>query len=44
MNGKVILKDLETLAEFLKAFTGSTAVFEAYQCQGEYVVVFKGGC
>ena len=32
MNGKLYFNDLKELAEFLKHFTGSTAIFEVKQC------------
>jgi hypothetical protein len=33
MNGRIKFFDLNQLAEFLKAFTGSTATFEVWQDQ-----------
>ena len=43
MNGEIIFKELEDLATFLKAFTGSTATFEVKQdCRG-WVLEFNGG-
>jgi hypothetical protein len=44
MNGTIFFMDLEQLAKFLKAFTGSTATFEVKQeTSGRWVLTFLGG-
>jgi len=44
MNGKIYFNTTEELADFLKAFTGSTAVFESRrETNGKWVVEFLGG-
>lgn len=45
MNGKIKFFDLTQLAEFLKAFAGSTATFEVWQEQntGRWILEFQGG-
>jgi hypothetical protein len=44
MNGKIFFMDLEQLAKFLKAFTGSTATFEVkQQSNGQWVLTFLEG-
>lgn len=48
MNGKIFFEDEEALARFLKAFTGSTALFEVNfhggnTTNGGYVLEFTGG-
>jgi hypothetical protein len=46
MEGKIYFDDIETLAVFLKEFTGSTATFEAWfdSYKGKWVLQFTGGC
>ncbi len=45
MNGKIAFNSVEDMAAFLKAFTGSTAVFEAYQDNNSnWIIKFNGGC
>ena len=49
MNGTITFNSIEEMAQFLKEFVGSTAVFEAYRCDRGFdnscvwVVEFKGG-
>lgn len=44
MNGKIYFYDLKQLAEFLREFTGSTAIFEVKQeGTGRWVLEFTGG-
>lgn len=43
MYGKLYFEDAEELAKFLKAFTGSTAIFEVRPDGYNYVLEFKGG-
>jgi hypothetical protein len=44
MYGKIIFKDEEALARFLKEFVGSTAIFSVKSYDGkEYELEFKGG-
>lgn len=43
MNGKIFFPDAESLALFLKAFTGSTATFVVKHYGGEYELEFLGG-
>jgi hypothetical protein len=44
MNGTIHFMDLKQLADFLKAFTGSTATFETKQdASGRWVLTFLGG-
>lgn len=45
MNGRIKFWNLEQVAEFLKAFTGSTATFEVWQDQQtkRWVLEFSGG-
>jgi hypothetical protein len=45
MNGKIIFWDLRDLADFLKAFTGSTAIFEVTQDQNtkRWILQFNEG-
>jgi hypothetical protein len=45
MNGRITFWELKDLAEFLKAFTGSTATFEVNQDQNtkRWVLEFKEG-
>ena len=45
MNGTITFYNLEQLAEFLKEFTGSTAMFEVSQDSSmRWVLQFTGGC
>ena len=45
MNGRIKFFDLKQLADFLKEFTDSTAVFEVWQEQntGRWILEFSGG-
>jgi hypothetical protein len=43
MNGKIEFTSLEQLAEFLKAFTGSTAIFRVCETGSGWVLEFTGG-
>lgn len=45
MNGRIKFFDLAQLADFLKAFTGSTATFEVWQEQntGRWILEFSDG-
>lgn len=43
MNGTIIFKDAEQLGIFLKAFTGSSAIFTVEENQGRYILTFEGG-
>jgi hypothetical protein len=44
MNGKIYFPDLKSLAEFLKEFGGSTAIFKVESGQfGQWVLSFNGG-
>ena len=45
MSGIIKFNDLNELAEFLKAFTGSTATFEVHQdmTTKRYILEFTGG-
>jgi hypothetical protein len=45
MNGVIKFNDLNQLADFLKAFTGSTAIFEVRQCETtkRWILEFTGG-
>jgi hypothetical protein len=44
MNGKIFFDNAKVLAEFLKGFTGSTAVFEVHPWGTTgYVLEFMGG-
>lgn len=45
MNGKIKFFDLRQLADFLKEFAGSTAIFEVRQEQntGYWILEFTGG-
>ena len=43
MDGKIYFNKIEDLAEFLKAFTGSTAKFIVEERNGQYVLTFLGG-
>lgn len=44
MNGKIYFYDLKQLSEFLKEFTGSTAIFEVHENSScRWVLEFKGG-
>jgi hypothetical protein len=42
MNGIIWFKSIEELAEFLKAFTGSTACFEVEALDGVWRLKFTG--
>ena len=43
MNGKIYFADAAALAEFLKEFTGSTAVFKVVPDDSGYMLEFTGG-
>ena len=43
MNGTIYFDNIESLAEFLKEFTGSTATFTVRQIGLQYVLEFNGG-
>lgn len=43
MHGKIYFHNLESLAEFLKEFTGSNATFEVVKESGQWVLSFNGG-
>jgi hypothetical protein len=43
MNGKIYFDDAHQLSFFLKAFTGSTAIFEVHFQNNQYVLEFTGG-
>jgi hypothetical protein len=44
MFGKIYFMDLKELADFLKVFTGCTAIFEVKQdSNGRWVLEFLGG-
>jgi hypothetical protein len=43
MNGKIFFDNAEALADFLKAFTPSTAVFVVKQYGDQYELEFTGG-
>jgi hypothetical protein len=45
MHGKIYFETVTELAEFLKEFTGSTAIFKAGKClDGTWELEFTGGC
>jgi hypothetical protein len=44
MNGTITFESAEELAEFLKHFTGSTAIFDVLpDTHGGYKLTFRGG-
>jgi hypothetical protein len=43
MNGSIVFKDAAALAEFLKAFTGSSAGFRVVEESRGFVLTFDGG-
>ena len=44
MNGTIIFQDAESLAHFLRAMVGCTALFEVVQIDGErFKLTFTGG-
>ena len=45
MHGTILFPDLDTLAEFLRSFTGGTATFEVVQIRPDlWRLTFTGGC
>lgn len=43
MQGKIIFNDVASLADFLRNFQGTTAVFEVCQDGRKFVLTFTGG-
>jgi hypothetical protein len=43
MYGKITFKTAKELAEFLKEFTGSTAVFNVTKQGNDWIMEFNGG-
>lgn len=43
MNGKITFESAESLATFLIAMVGSTAIFEVEESNGWFVLTFTGG-
>ena len=43
MNGTIEFNDVKSLAEFLKYFTGSTAVFKVVESHNCWLLTFTGG-
>jgi len=43
MSGQIYFDTVEQLAEFLKAFTGSTAIFKVKYLDNCWVMEFQGG-
>ena len=43
MYGKITFDAIEDMAEFLRWFQGTTAIFESYKDGDKWILEFKGG-
>lgn len=43
MHGTILFRDVETLAEFLRSFTGCTALFKVEGVHNGWLLTFTGG-